>query len=113
MPMMKKMMKQTVSALVLGSLLASGVAFAPAPAGAQPVRLKDVSRVQGVTANQLVGYGLVTGLAQSGDSTSVLFTSKSIQNVLQSFGLSTTSQDVRTRNVAAVVVTASLRGCAQ
>jgi flagellar P-ring protein FlgI len=108
MPMMKKMMKQTISAVVLGALLAGGVAFVPAPATAQPVRLKDVSRVQGVTANQLVGYGLVTGLAQSGDSQGVLFTSKSIQNVLQSFGLSTTSQDVRTRNVAAVIVTASL-----
>jgi flagellar P-ring protein precursor FlgI len=105
---MKKMMKQTISAVVLGALLASGVAFVPAPASAQPVRLKDVSRVQGVTANQLVGYGLVMGLAQSGDSQSVLFTSKSIQNVLSSFGLTTTSQDVRTRNVAAVIVTASL-----
>jgi len=101
-------MKKTISALVLGALLASGVAFVPAPAAAQPVRLKDVSRVQGVTANQLVGYGLVMGLAQSGDSSSVLFTSKSIQNVLSSFGLTTTSQDVRTRNVAAVIVTASL-----
>ena len=39
---MKKMMKQTVSALVLGALLGSGVAYVPAPAGAQPVRLKDV-----------------------------------------------------------------------
>ena len=102
------LLKKTVSALVLGALLASGVGLAPSPAGAQPVRLKDVARVQGVTANQLVGYGIVTGLAQSGDSTSVLFTSKTIQNVLSSFGLSTTSADVRTRNVAAVVVTASL-----
>jgi flagellar P-ring protein FlgI len=80
----------------------------PAAVCAQPVRLKDVARVQGVTTNQLVGYGIVTGLNQSGDSTSVAFTSKTIQNVLQSFGLSTTSQDVRTRNVAAVIVTASL-----
>ncbi|HWT06730.1 MAG TPA: flagellar basal body P-ring protein FlgI, partial [Xanthomonadales bacterium] len=92
-------------------MLLSAIVFSlsiPSVAGAQPVRLKDVSRVQGVTVNQLVGYGLVLGLAQSGDSQSVLFTSKSIQNVLQSFGLSTTSQDVRTRNVAAVIVTASL-----
>ncbi|MBV8369595.1 MAG: flagellar basal body P-ring protein FlgI [Candidatus Eremiobacteraeota bacterium] len=100
------MMKKLVSAVLLGALVASG--FAAAPATAQPVRLKDVSRVQGVTANQLVGYGIVTGLAQTGDSTSVLFTSKTIQNVLSSFGLSTSSQDVRTRNVAAVIVTASL-----
>jgi flagellar P-ring protein precursor FlgI len=84
------------------------IGIVAAPVGAQPVRLKDVARVQGVTANQLVGYGIVSGLNQTGDSTSVAFTSKTIQNVLQSFGLSTTSQDVRTRNVAAVIVTASL-----
>jgi flagellar P-ring protein FlgI len=100
------MMKKIVAASVLGAVLASGVVAAPA--SAQPVRLKDVARVQGVTTNQLVGYGIVTGLAQSGDSTTVAFTSKTIQNVLQSFGLSTTSQDVRTRNVAAVIVTAAL-----
>jgi len=82
--------------------------FAPAPVQAQNVRVKDIARVQGVTTNQLVGYGLVTGLAGTGDSTSVIFTSKTIQNVLQSFGLSTATTDVRTRNVAAVVVTANL-----
>jgi flagellar P-ring protein precursor FlgI len=99
-------MKKLIAASILGGVLASGVVAAPA--SAQPVRLKDVARVQGVTTNQLVGYGIVTGLAQSGDSTTVAFTSKTIQNVLQSFGLSTTSQDVRTRNVAAVIVTAAL-----
>jgi flagellar P-ring protein precursor FlgI len=99
-------MKTNLAAILVAALLAGGVCAAPA--SAQPVRLKDVTRVQGVVANQLVGYGIVTGLAQTGDSTSVLFTSKTIQNVLQSFGLSTNSQDVRTRNVAAVVVTASL-----
>ncbi|MBV8152531.1 MAG: flagellar basal body P-ring protein FlgI, partial [Candidatus Eremiobacteraeota bacterium] len=48
------------------------------------------------------------GLAGTGDSTTVVFTSKTIQNVLQSFGLSTATTDGRTRNVAAVVVTANL-----
>jgi len=43
-------------------------------------------QVQGVTANQLIGYGIVTGLNQTGDSTSVLFTSKTIQNILQTSG---------------------------
>ena len=66
-------------------------------------RLKDVARVQGVTTNQLVGYGIVTGLNQTGDTSSAAFTSKTIQNILQSFGLSTTSTDVRTRDVAAVI----------
>jgi flagellar P-ring protein precursor FlgI len=92
---------------ILLSVIMFGLSLSAA-ASAQRVRLKDVARVQGVTANQLVGYGIVTGLNQSGDSTSVAFTSKTVQNVLQSFGLSTTSQDVRTRNVAAVIVTASL-----
>lgn len=99
-------MKRTHAAALLIAALASG-AFA-APASAQPVRLKDVARVQGVTSNQLVGYGIVSGLNQTGDSPSAAFTSKTIQNVLQTFGLSTSSTDVRTRDVAAVIVTASL-----
>lgn len=98
-------MKKPIAALL--ALAVCGGLFA-APAAAQPVRLKDVARVQGVTTNQLVGYGIVTGLNQTGDSTSAAFTSKTIQNVLQTFGLSTTSQDVRTRDVAAVIVTAAL-----
>ncbi len=80
----------------------------PARVSAQGVLLKDIANVQGVTANQLIGYGIVTGLNQTGDSTSVLFTSKTIQNILQTFGLSTASTDVRTRDVAAVMVTAKL-----
>lgn len=99
-------MKRTYAAAFL--IVAVSSALFAAPAAAQPVRLKDVARVQGVTANQLVGYGIVTGLNQSGDTSSAAFTSKTIQNVLQSFGLTTTSTDVRTRDVAAVIVTASL-----
>ena len=88
----------SLSALLAGSVFGS--------AGAQDVHLKDIAHVQGVTANQLVGYGLVTGLAGTGDSTA--FTNKTMQNFLQSFGLSTATNDVKTKNVAAVVVTASL-----
>jgi flagellar P-ring protein precursor FlgI len=82
------------------------IAAAGAPAGAQDVRIKDIAHVQGVTANQLVGYGLVIGLAGTGDSTA--FTNRTTQNLLQSFGLSTSANDVKTKNVAAVAVTASL-----
>ena len=95
--------------ILLIVVLTSGLVFANAgTASAQIVRVKDVTRVQGVTNNQLVGYGVVTGLAGTGDSTQVIFTSQTIQNILQSFGVSTTTQNVRTRNVAAVIVTASL-----
>src|ERR1700684_3834314 len=82
-------------------------AIVPPPLGAQTLRLKDITRVQGVTNNQLVGYGLVVGLQNTGDSQTAVFTSKMLQNILQTFGLSTVSTDVRTRNVAAVMVTAS------
>jgi flagellar P-ring protein precursor FlgI len=101
---MMKMKKTLASLLVL--LLALG--SVPILASAQRVLLKDVARVQGVTSNQLVGYGIVTGLNQTGDSTSVAFTSQTIQNILQAFGLTANSQSIRTRDVAAVIVTASL-----
>jgi len=88
----------TAAALPLNALAASG----------QVVHVKDIAHVQGVTGNQLVGYGIVVGLAGTGDTTSAIFTSQTIQNVLQSFGLSVNTQDVRTRDVAAVIVTATL-----
>ncbi len=99
------MMKRFSLALALVTALTP---LLPRPAAAQGVMLKDIAHVQGVTDNQLVGYGVIVGLNQTGDSTSVLFTSKTIQNILQTFGLSTTTTDVRTRDVAAVMVTAKL-----
>ncbi len=101
----KRFATRILVGLIVASLLS---AFVPTAAFAQIVRVKDVTRVQGVTNNQLVGYGVVTGLGGTGDSTQVIFTSQTIQNILQSFGISTALQSVRTRNVAAVVVTANL-----
>ena len=95
-------------ACALSAMIVLSFSVAPEKSFAQPVLLKDLAHVQGVTANQLVGYGVVTGLAGTGDSTSVTFTSKTIQNILQNFGVSTTLSDVQTRNVAAVTVTAEL-----
>jgi len=100
----------TFAKVLTATLLAISVAGVPALAQytGKPVHLKDIARVQGVTGNQLVGYGVVVGLQGSGDSTSVIFTSQTIQNILQSFGLSTALQSIRTRDVAAVIVTATL-----
>jgi flagellar P-ring protein FlgI len=97
---------RTLAVLPIVAIVA--LAVTPARVSAQGVFLKDIARVQGVTNNQLIGYGIVSGLNQTGDSTSVLFTSKTIQNILLTFGLTTVSSDVRTRNVAAVMVTANL-----
>jgi flagellar P-ring protein precursor FlgI len=104
---MKAPLKMKIAALVLAVTTAT-CAVPPSRAAAQGVLLKDIAHVQGVTANQLIGYGVVVGLNQTGDSTSVLFTSQTIQNILQTFGLSVTSTEIKTRDVAAVMVTAKL-----
>jgi flagellar P-ring protein precursor FlgI len=97
---------ETAAAFGLATILASAPAFA-GPTD-QIVRVKNIAHVQGVTGNQLVGYGVVVGLQGTGDSTSVIFTSQTIQNILQSFGLTVSQNAVRTRDVAAVMVTATL-----
>lgn len=72
------------------------------------VRIKDIARVNGVRSNQLVGYGLVVGLDNSGDSQQALFTVASVSNLLQEFGIKADPNRLRVRNVAAVMVTADL-----
>lgn len=75
---------------------------------AQTVRVKDIAGVEGVRANQLVGYGLVVGLEGSGDSQQTKFTAQSLANMLDSYGISVPADKLKVKNVAAVMVTASL-----
>jgi flagellar P-ring protein precursor FlgI len=72
------------------------------------VRLKDLGRIDGVRDNMIVGYGLVTGLAGTGDSSRSQATLQSIVNALQSFGVNVTVGQLSTRNVAGVMVVATL-----
>ena len=72
-------------------------------------RIKDIVSVQGVRANQLVGYGLVIGLNGTGDSLrNAPFTEQSLQSMLDRMGINVRNSKARTRNVAAVIVTAEL-----
>ncbi|MDR0379452.1 MAG: flagellar basal body P-ring protein FlgI [Candidatus Accumulibacter sp.] len=73
-------------------------------------RLKDLATVQGVRNNQLIGYGLVVGLEGTGDQTTQTpFTTQSIINMLAQLGTTLpTTQSMQLKNVAAVMVTASL-----
>jgi flagellar P-ring protein FlgI len=72
-------------------------------------RIKDVVAIQGVRANQLVGYGLVIGLNGTGDSLrNSPFTEQSLQSMLDRMGINVRTVKPRTRNVAAVIVTAEL-----
>jgi flagellar P-ring protein precursor FlgI len=77
-------------------------------ASAQAIRIKDIGKVAGWRDNALTGYGLVTGLAGTGDSGRNKATRQSIANMLSRFDLTVAADDVQSRNVAAVMVTASL-----
>ncbi|MEO8113193.1 MAG: flagellar basal body P-ring protein FlgI, partial [Phenylobacterium sp.] len=87
--------------LFLAALIAS-------PAWADEVRVKDLGRFLGWRDNALVGYGLVTGLAGSGDSSRSVMTQLALRNVLSRLGVNLPPDLVQSRNVAAVVVTATL-----
>jgi flagellar P-ring protein FlgI len=78
------------------------------PSGASAARIKDLADVVGVRENALYGYGLVVGLAGTGDTERVLFTSQSVAGMLGRLGIRIDPKDVRSRNVAAVMVTAKL-----
>ncbi|HSY26139.1 MAG TPA: flagellar basal body P-ring protein FlgI [Burkholderiaceae bacterium] len=75
---------------------------------AQEIRIKDIGKVDGWRENALTGYGLVTGLAGTGDSSQSKTTRQSIANMLSRFDVTVSADDVQSRNVATVMVTASL-----
>jgi len=74
---------------------------------ANAARVKDIANVRGVRDNQLIGYGIVVGLKGTGDSKSE-FTNKSISRMLDKLGLKLEEKDLASKNVAAVIVTATL-----
>ncbi|URD62301.1 flagellar basal body P-ring protein FlgI [Sphingomonas sp. KRR8] len=79
-----------------------------APASAAS-RIKDIVNVENVRSNQLVGYGLVVGLAGTGDRLrNAPFTEESMQGMLERMGVNVRGSDMRVQNVAAVTITASL-----
>jgi flagellar P-ring protein precursor FlgI len=88
------------------------IALVPmADAGA--ARLKDLVSIEGVRENQLVAYGLVVGLAGTGDRKQTMFSAQSLTNMLQRMGVSVPPTAIQVRNTAAVMVTATLPAFAQ
>jgi flagellar P-ring protein FlgI len=84
-----------------------GLLTAAIPASANGVRVKDLVVVSGARDNQLVGYGLIVGLAGDGDKNPV-YTVQSVANMLQRFGISIPASTLQAKNVAAVLVTADI-----
>src|SRR5262249_31833245 len=72
-------------------------------------RIKDLANIEGVRQNQLIGYGLVVGLNGTGDTlNNIPFTKQSVQAMLERMGVNIRGAQIRTGNVAAVMVTANL-----
>lgn len=96
---MTRMLKKIVSLAAVALLAAAPLVRA--------ARVKDLTMVEGGRDNQLVGYGIVVGLAGEGDS-SAASTLHTIQNVLQRYGITVAQQDIKSKNVAAVMITADI-----
>jgi flagellar P-ring protein precursor FlgI len=97
--------KNFLAILVLAIVGAHGWA---AESRVQPARIGDLTSVEGVRENPLIGYGMVVGLNGTGDRRQTVFTTQTLANVLQRMGVQIPAGAVRVNNAAAVFVTASL-----
>jgi flagellar P-ring protein precursor FlgI len=79
-----------------------------APQALAASRVKDVAAFEGVRDNQLVGYGLVVGLNGTGDRSQTFFSTQTLANILERSGIAISPDRVRVKNIAAVMVTATL-----
>jgi flagellar P-ring protein precursor FlgI len=72
------------------------------------VKIGNVTRIQGIRDNQLIGYGIVVGLAGTGDSNRSQATVQSVANMMGEFSIDVTPDQIRSKNLAAVMLTADL-----
>ncbi|MGU7783225.1 flagellar basal body P-ring protein FlgI [Burkholderia sp. PU8-34] len=93
---------------LLAGLLAVGLVSTAASGAQTDVRLKDLGRFLGWRDNMLVGYGVVAGLSGSGDTPRNLATRQAMTNMLSQFDLNLAQDQLQSRNVAMVMITASL-----
>src|SRR5260370_36641336 len=92
-------------ALVVVVLASSGALSANEPVA---VKIRDLTSIEGVRENPLIGYGMVVGLTRTGDSQQTAFTTQTLANIMQRMGATIPAATARVNNVASVFVTASL-----
>lgn len=101
------------TATIAAAALLLAISLPATPVEAASARIKDVVDVEGVRDNMLIGYGLVVGLNGTGDSlNNSPFTEQSLTGMLERMGVNTRGTNMRTKNVAAVMVTATLQAYA-
>src|SRR5437868_6865100 len=86
------------------------LAFSGALSATEPVavKIRDLTSIEGVRENPLIGYGMVVGLTRTGDSQQTAFTTQTLANIMQRMGAQIPAATARVNNVASVFVTASL-----
>jgi len=89
------------------------LAVSPLAGATATVRLKELVTLEGVRDNQLMGYGLVVGLAGTGDRRQTIFSAQSLANLLERMGLTVDPASIQVKNTAAVMVTGTLPPFAQ
>lgn len=101
---------RSISGRLLGVVAAACLLVSPASASNSDhqVMLRDITDVQGVRDNQLVGYGLVVGLNGTGDRQQTFFTVQTLANAMKRMGVQISPSQVVVKNVAAVFITTSL-----
>ncbi|MGQ2991301.1 MAG: flagellar basal body P-ring protein FlgI [Brevundimonas sp.] len=99
---------QKLLAALIAPFAAVGLMASAGAASAQS-RIKDIASIEGVRANQLVGYGLVVGLAGTGDSLrNCPFTRQSLEGMTERLGVNIRGANANSKNMAAIMVTAEL-----
>ena len=93
----------------VGRLLLVAMALTLVPAANAEVRIKELTRIQGTRDYSIIGYGLVVGLAGTGDGAQNRSTRQALVNTLKHFNVNVDDRDLNSRNTAAVMITGSLR----
>ena len=107
--MLKARVRSAVScALAIGAVLSGFEPCASADSVNRQVLVRDITSIEGVRDNMLVGYGLVVGLRGTGDTQQTIFTVQTLANAMQKMGVLIPPSTVVVKNVAAVFLTASL-----
>lgn len=102
----KKMLKSSAVTVLAAILLILPLSLCAQQEDARGVRLKEIADVQGIRTNQLVGFGIVTGLEGTGDSTRSELMKKLIANFVAAFDVEIGEDEIQSKNSAAVMVTA-------
>ena len=97
-----------VRTLIASLILALCAVDVRAQSGNASTRLKDVASLQGLSSTPVIGYGLVVGLNKTGDKRQTIFSTQTLANMLEQFGVSAPAGQMKVENVAAVLVTADL-----